>query len=265
MQTVPELMDLLRQSSINLVKMSEQLDYPWNPEEKDKRRLHNMYVRSIVTCYVSKVAQLSAAIVDSVDDSRFLIYAMAGRSLIESVATLRYYLFEKYMPLLDRKILSAEDMKTLLNIDDQHLRGSRFDWDSFLNRRYNDLSKTAAQVLAEKKRGSKNPTSSEVFPAQINVLTCIENWGRISPEVIFVYNMFCDLVHPNIGSSFMVASLNENKLYFSMTKGSSVGVVIYEQSLPLLLSITIKPFGDYLLKLILTIYHEDEFELSQVN
>ena len=93
---------------------------------------------------------------------------------------------------------------------------------------------------------------------QVNVLTCIEKWAEETPEVLIAYNLFCDLVHPNIGSSFLVASINDKDLYFTPSKGKSVGADIFEQSFPILVSVTQKPFGEYLLMLMGTIWQEDE-------
>jgi hypothetical protein len=86
-----------------------------------------MYAECLITCYVSKFAQLSEAILDSIEDQRFLVYALAGRSSIEATATLRYYMLEKYKPLLDGGLKSTEELLKLIQIDDQHLRGGRFD------------------------------------------------------------------------------------------------------------------------------------------
>ena len=61
-------------------------------------------------------------------------------------------------------------------------------------------------------------------------------WGLNS------YNMFCDLVHPNIGSNFLVASINNGTVCFSQKKGDMVGHFIFEESFPLLVSVVIKPF-----------------------
>jgi hypothetical protein len=260
MQSVPELMDMLRQGTVHLVKMSEGLNYPWTSGEKDPRKLHNMYVRSLITCYVSKFAQLSEAILDSVKDQRFLVYAMAGRSLIETVATLRYYLLENYKPLLNKSSLSIKEMEKLLEIHHKHIRGSRFDWDSFFSRRYEQLAVAATQALAEKKAKpkTKNASSSDGLPNQINVMTCIEKWGEETPMIMVIYALFCDLVHPNIGSAFLVTSINEDGLHFAQSRGSSWGAKIFEQSLPLLLSATMKPFGDYLIMFMATVYQDDE-------
>jgi hypothetical protein len=258
MHSVSELTEILRQGTVHLVKMSDGLNYPWNPEERDPRKLHNMYARSLVSCYVSKFAQLSEAMLDGIKNERFMVYALAGRSLVESVATLRYYLFNRYKPLLDKKTLTSAEMTLLLEIDDQHLRGGRFNWEAFFERRYEELTKDAVHTLANKRNKSKEQFKTQLLPTQTNVLTCIESWGAEEPGVIVIYNMLCDLVHPNIGSAFLVASVKDDFLYFSPSKGNSIGAQIFEQSLPLLLSITMKPFGAYLFHLISTIYHDDE-------
>jgi hypothetical protein len=249
---------MLRQGTVHLVKMSEKLDYPWTPDVQDPMRLHNMYARSLVTCYVSKFAQLSETILDSIEDQRFLVYALAGRSLIETTATLRYYLMERYKPLLDKGSLTNEDMKKLIEIDDQHLRGGRFDWESFFTQRYDELKAAATQALADKKDKTKKAAAPTGTPQQTSVQTCIDKWGKESPEFMVIYNLFCDLVHPNLGSTFLVASMNKDGLHFTLSKGSSMGAKIFEQSLPMLLSATMKPFGDYLGMLMATIYHDDE-------
>ena len=64
----------------------------------------------------------------------------------------------------------------------------------------------------------------------------------------------------NAGSSFLVASTGPDGLYFSKFKGDPVGKAIVEQSLLLLLSITRKPFGQYLTMLIGTVWQDGELE-----
>ena len=257
MQTIPELIDLFRQGTGHLSKMAEKLDFPWSPTLDNPRKLHNVYARNLITCYVAKFAQLSETVLDSVENKRYLIYALASRSLIESTATLRYYILFKYKPLLDKPSLTSAEMKQLIEIDDRHLRGGRFDWESFFFKRYAQLKDDAVKQLANKKAKQKHMAEG-IAAEQVNVLTCIEKWAEETPEVLIAYNLFCDLVHPNIGSSFLVASTNDKGLYFTPSKGKSVGADIFEQSFPILVSVTQKPFGEYLLMLMGTIWQEDE-------
>ena len=234
---------MLCQGTVHLVRMAEKLEFPWRPDDSNPKRLHNTYVRSLITSYVSKFAQLSQAILDSVEKNHYLVYALAARSLIESTATLRYYTLAQYKPLFDKGNLTPADLRQLIEIDDRHLRGGRFDWDSFFFQRYEHLKNEAVKELESKKK-KRAYVSQGIIAKQVNVLTCIEKWAEVTPEVLIAYNLFCDLVHPNIGSSFLVASINENEVYFAPMKGRSVGRDIFEQSLPILMSVTFKPFSE---------------------
>lgn len=257
MHNLRELIDSFREGSMHLRRMAEKLDFPWSPILNDHRKLHNVYARSLITCYVAKFAQLTEAICESIDNDRYLIYALAGRSLIESTATLRYYTLFQYKPLLDKGLQTSADMKALIEIDDRHLRGSRFDWDAFFSKRYVQLIDDAVKTLRNKKKNQKY-IAKGIIVEQVNILTCIEKWAEVTPEALIAYSLFCDLVHPNIGSSFLVSSTNDSGLYFTPAKGESVGAAIFEQTFPLLVSVTQKPFGEHLLMLMGTIWQEEE-------
>ena len=257
MQSIPELMGVFREATQHLSRMAENLDFPWSPHE-DSRTLHNVYARNLITSYVSRFTQLSEAVLDSAENKRYLIYALAGRALIEITATLRHYVLFQYKPLMDKGSLSPADLRKLIEIDDRHLRGARFDWESFFFKRYSQLKDDAVKRLASKKAKQKHMAEG-IIAEQVNVLTCVEKWAEVTPEVLIAYNLFCDLVHPNIGSSFLVASTNNSGLYFTPSKGRNIGADIFEQSFPILVSATHKPFSEHLLMLIGTIWQGDEF------
>lgn len=264
MQSLPEMLEIVRKGAQHMSAMVDNMDYPWPPSEQDitdPRRIHNVYARCLISAYASKFAQLSEVMLQSIDNQQFLAYGLSGRSLIEHTATLRYYIMSKYKPLMDhaqsRGTLSPADMKRLIVIDVQHLHGGRFDWESFFLRRYAQLRDEAVKQLAAKKAKQKQ-AANEILSEQVNVLTCVESWAVAEPSVLVVYGLFCDLVHPNIGSSFLIASSNAKGLYFSPFFGQSMGVAIYEQSLPLLVSSVCNTFGECITLLMGTIWHEDE-------
>lgn len=259
MQDIGDLASALRQGAQHLAQMAAKLDSPWSPQAGGLRQLHNMHARCLITSYASKFAQLSEAVLDSVERKHYLVYALAGRSLIEFTATLRHYITTRYRPLLEKGSLDLEEMKELLEIDDRHLRGGRFDWDSFFFKRYSKLKDDAVKQLASKKAKQKHIVDG-IIREQVNVLTCIEKWAEEIPEVLIAYSLFCDLVHPNIGSSFLVASTQNQDLYFDQSKAKHVGADIFQQSFPILVSVTFKPFGENLALLIGTIWHHDELQ-----
>jgi hypothetical protein len=255
-KSIPELIEILRKGTEHLVRMAKGLEFPWNPVPGDPRQLHNMYARNLITSYVSKFADLSNGLLVAIEQQNFLMYALCGRALIETVAILRYYIVEEYKPLFDKGQLGPDEFKRLIELDDRHLRGGKFDWESFLFQRYSRLKADAVARLQSK--GKAKPPDPDAGPQQVRIGRCIESWGRETPEVVVAYNLFCDLVHPNIGSTFLVASTNTDGLYFSRFRGEPVGRAILEQSLPILLSISHRPFGQYLAVLMGPIWQDDE-------
>src|SRR5262245_66675653 len=84
-----ELLVIFGKGNQHLCAMSKDWDLPWEPELDDPRRLHNSYVRALVSAYVSKYADLSNSILAALDREDYLTYALCGRALLVAVATLR--------------------------------------------------------------------------------------------------------------------------------------------------------------------------------
>jgi len=257
--TTEQYLDLFRQGTEHLSAMAANMEVCWNPNEPNLPRLHNVYARNLITCYVAKFAELSSAILDAVKKEHYLSYALCGRSLIENAATLRYYSIHKYSPLFEK---GGVDLKRLIEVDDQHLRGSRFDWESFFTKDYQKLWESAAQ-RNEPKADNKSKAitvdrNSSTQPNVVRVGECIKSWAAVSPGIGVVYDLFCDMVHPNIGSTFLVASVGAGGLYFAKHRGESVGKRIFERSFPMLVSATQKQIGESLAVLMATIWADDE-------
>ena len=185
-----------------------------------------------------------------------LVYALCGRALIETTAILRYYMIRRYKPLLDKKMLSGNGVKKLIEIDDQHLRGTGFDWAAFLFRDYSKLSEDAQRRRGHKRSG--RPMEHGAMPGQIPVGRCIDSWSKETSSIGVAYDLFCDMVHPNAGSSFLIASTGPDGLHFTKAKGKRVGTDIVDRSLLLLLSVTQRPFGEYIAMLMATVWQDDE-------
>ena len=224
-----EHLSIFRDATVHLEKMTNCLHVFWEPDKvQNLRALHNNYARNFIASYSSRFSALSRGLLSAVEAKNFLIYALSGRSLIEITATLRYYVNQKYKPLFDRPSLSNNEMQELIFIDDQHLRGARFDWEKFFYRKYHELIEEQTKQL--KKNNSKTADTSKLIAQnQVNVQTCIKKWGQDQPLVLLGYSLFCDLVHPNVGSSFLIASTSEGRLCFTPDKGDPLGISIFEQ------------------------------------
>ena len=128
-----ELILAMKQSATHLQAMSEKMDSPWHPDVSDPRKLHNTYIRCLVTAYCAKFSEFLSILLTSVEQRQYLGYALAARALVEATATLRYYVLHQYKPLLDKQTLTTHELNTLIEIDDRHLRGGRFNWEAFLS------------------------------------------------------------------------------------------------------------------------------------
>ena len=262
-QKTNDLVEFFRKSTGHLRGMAEKSDAFWQPDLGDPRHLHNSYVKNLAAAYSSKFADLSEAILSAVDKEDYITYALCGRALIEASATLRYYVLHQYKPLFDKGSFSLDDYKSLLEIDDRHLRGGRFDWEAFGTQRYSKMKEDIVRFLEEKKNKNKSELkraeiAKTITADQVNVITCVEKWAVEKPEVLIAYNLFSDLVHPNIGSNFLVASVSGGKIYFTKNKGELLGRQIFEQSFPILLAVAHKPFGGHLAMLLATCWQDDE-------
>jgi hypothetical protein len=257
--TADECLTMFRQGTKHLSAMAAKMEVCWNPNESNPRRLHNLYARNLITCYVAKFAELSSSIIDAVEKGQYLTYALCGRSLIEHAATLRYYALHRYPPLFGK---GEVDVNQLIEVDDQHLRGGKFDWEAFLAGDYQKLWSVAAEKSRVQAKGKSQQKKAwhdlGTQPTVVRIGDCIKSWAAVSPGVGVVYDLFCDMVHPNIGSTFLVASVGPSGLYFSKNRGESVGKRIFEQSFPMLVSATQKPFGEFLAILTGTILADAE-------
>ena len=96
------------------------------------RALHNRYVKAILASTAAKHVSLSLSLIESVNNADFLTYAMAARSAVEVVATLRYLLLAKMAPVVhtmaQSRSFDASPVNELVKYENTYLRGTRFDW-----------------------------------------------------------------------------------------------------------------------------------------
>ena len=130
---------------------------------------------------------------------------------------------------------------------------------SFLLKRYAKMKMDAIDNVAAKGKKKEQSITPETINVQVNVQTCVDKWARQAPEILIAYDLFGDLVHSNIGSTFLVASVEDGNLYFSRFRGDPVGRQIFAQSFPILVSV-LKPFGEWLTLMLATIWHDDELQ-----
>lgn len=255
-EEVCELLKLLEDSIPQLQMMTRQLTVEWQPEQPSLKHLHNHYIDLLLAVYIAKHAAYNENLVSSLNRFDYLGYALNARSIIESTATLRYYLKEKYLPLFQSGTVNLQE---LLSVHNQHLRGSRFDWEKFISKQFKEMAEDVIQNISKKNIKTELKGSIiRIQNAQVNVLTCIEKWAREAPFVMILYELLCEMIHPNLGSTFLVASIKDGNLHFGCHTGVPAGHSIFETTLGWLMPAGHKEFGHLIGDLIFTKYQKNE-------
>jgi hypothetical protein len=155
-------------------------------------------------------------LIDAIEEHDFWLYGMTGRALIEHSATIRYYGREKMAPLFesaDFTVLEDAWYQEVADIMNQFFAGTRFDWRPIIGTLF------PASFLA-----AKAPVQ------QVNVLTCLKHWARELPQVERFYGMFCDMVHPNLGSILPYMEVQNETVWVGGDPSKTMGVQLVEQS-----------------------------------
>jgi hypothetical protein len=217
-QVDPELLPLLDQMELAISRLAEyrQTTMIWNSPE-NRAQQFNRYIDVIWAVHLAKLLLLSETLVDTLNQQSFLLYGIIGRSLLEYTAVLRYYVRNKIQPLAQSlqgtDTVDDATLDAMTAILDKHLRGTRFNWQEIL----------APYQVNQRPKLPPPPT-------QVNVITCLEKWIEDESYIHDLYMLFCDLVHPNLGSTLMVIQQTEEKLVIGGTSTEGFGMIIFNQT-----------------------------------
>jgi hypothetical protein len=177
------------------------------PNTKEPIAFYNAYIDFAIAIYAAKFWQFYEAVATSLEDERYLIYAAAGRAILENTAMLRHYSRHADLRALREawgtRLMNDAVLRTATKTLDRLVRGNRFSWDAFIEGRFADLG------------GKPN----DELLSQVSVAKCLEELYKEKPNTRSLYALFCDLVHPNLGSNFMVLRNTPGKLLAAGTEG----------------------------------------------
>ncbi len=199
----------------------------WHPLKKDSYDLYDHYLDAILTVYLNKYYVLCKSLIQALNEENYLLYGLIGRSLIEHTAILRYYVTSKMFPLVEIALedgkVTPEEVETIIPWLEKHLIGNRFDWGDFLADYFDELDNL--------KQGNvlKNP--------QVNVITCLKKWIEEDDSIQNLYELFCDLVHPNLGSTLLISNIVDNQICIGGHSGDAIALEIVNRTLKQLLMI----------------------------
>ncbi len=210
----------------------------WNPWGKNAHQLYDHYLDALVVVYLNKYSVLCQSLIQSINIENYLLYGLIGRSIIEHTAILRYYITAKMLPLVETALedgkVTIEEIEEIIPWLEKHLTGQRFDWNIFLEDYFDELNKVQSGNLL------KNP--------QVNVLTCLKKWIEEEPSIQNLYELFSDLVHPNLGSTLLISRLVDDQVGIGGNSGQPIGLEIVNRT-----------FGD-----LLQIFEEVRHQLLQI-
>jgi hypothetical protein len=250
----PELRSLLEkfaEGTRYLIDVSLEHEVTWIPRHKgDIRKFYNYYIDFVWTAFIAKFSSLERGLISVVNREDFLTYGLIGRAMIENTAVLRHYLREEILPRIQepikRKSVKGRELMEITDILDKCVRGKCFDWRSFFSGDFNNLIK--------KRRPHPHVK-------QVRVGDCIREWEKEKPAIGVLYGIFCDFVHPNIGSTFLVMRIRSDSIGFGGTRGRSFGFDLFERTFPALTGVT-KEYANLLTALFLLRYADNEIEKS---
>jgi hypothetical protein len=249
-------LDMFEQGGAETHRIAPTISTPFQPKGLSPGALHNHYVDLLLSAYTAKHALYSNQLILGVNRLDFLAYASAARGFVEMTAILRDYVVRKYKPLFDAGLRTGNvDLRQVISLHDQHLRGSRFDWDAWLS---GNLGALFAEAQKRHSKKSDERVADSIRKKQVNVTTCVQKWAAEAPAVLVLYDLLCDFVHPNMGSNLAVASVENEHLVFGSINANVAAITVFVQTFPWLLSVCGKSFGEHITMLALSRYQPDE-------
>jgi hypothetical protein len=212
-----ELADNLAQKSL--------MEISYDAGITDLRKLLNQHIELLWGCYIAKLACLTRNVILAVNQEDFLIYGMLGRSIIENAAVFRFYdmkeLFPRIQGCVEKGHVTRKEVSELIEIMDKHLRGGQFEWNLFHDGNFEKL------------------IEREKWPIkQVRVGDCIKEWSKEFSMVGIYYDLFCDLVHPNLGSNLLLARVWSGGGGYGGARGYFHGFDIFQETFKMLSDIS---------------------------
>jgi hypothetical protein len=193
--------------------------------------------RLIHTMTWTKAILYSRAVVDSVNDGNLLMAFQALRAYVELVAAVRFTLRQMQPHIYDgsevdedgnrvnEASVSPDEARLLNHHMEILLHGGRFNWKAYFEEGTKGIIDRKRVKRAKEEKAKFEENSLRIGP-------CIKDWGKESPEVEFVYDYLCDVVHPNKGSNLVLLIDRHQELVFDAEGRSGIGMVIFEGIFP---------------------------------
>jgi hypothetical protein len=149
------------------------------------------------------------------NEANFLCFAVTFRAFYEQVLVLREYTHRRLLPVVQTRQKKGQvesgEMSALVSELHSLLRRSRVDWENFLTGKFQDMDAqdTMDQVRLKAAAKARCDTGGRL--------------GAFHP--VGLYNVLCDLAHPNFGSALIC--MESDRFGFATSSFRSVGIRIF--------------------------------------
>ena len=201
---------------------SAQTDWECKPKGDGFDKLE-AFKNGVLGVSSAKLHKASTAIQLAVKSNNQLSYVLYARFLLEHTAML-FNLFDvmecsmKQLKNNPKKPLPQEDlnanMDAILEVFRKAIIGSRFDWNAFLTGGFSAISH-------ESGKATFTPRCQ-----QTNVLTWLQKYGKLQPQIMNLYELLCEAVHPNFGSNALFMRYNDSSFASANLKPTALGSLI---------------------------------------
>jgi hypothetical protein len=190
-------------------------DTPWPPPEP-LLDAFDYHVEILWQANGVKAVNLCSGIVQSLNESNFLCFAVLFRAFFEQTLLVRQYFSSRLLPTINscskKGLVQTDELSFLIKELHMSVRRSKLDWDKLL------------------KGSLDGPVKdTEVFD-KVGLIPAAKQWekdgaklGAFTPTGL--YAVLCDVAHPNFGSSLMCMKLDG--FGFARPRQSSTGAKIF--------------------------------------
>jgi hypothetical protein len=165
----------------------------------------NHAIELLWSAETSKVVNLGRGMVESLNHANYLAFAVLFRAFFEQVVLFREYLIYRLSPTLASAAthgrVTTEELHKLVQELTLAVRRSKENWEAILAGDFGKLVLGPGSVVAWDK---------------VSLKKHVENWAATQQKLgaldpLRLYDILCDLAHPNFGSSLLVLRLDEFK------------------------------------------------------
>lgn len=183
----------------------------WPPPETPPEKL-DFFLEMLWQSNVRRAVALYRGIVESLNESNFLVFAVLFRALFEQVVLLRAYWHHRISPVMAESakegVVTTAQLRQLITELHTAVARTKVEWAEILK---GNIGQTA---------GAATPSDTVRLKAAAKAWTDeVGRLGMFTP--LQLYDLLCDAAHPNFGGTILM--MKDHAFGWANTSDSSIG------------------------------------------